>query len=90
MIEKDLLAGCGLATAVARDVPNTGTSAQRRESRVGGTSGPMTVTGVECLIWVKPGKPQCEHMFSAVHPTTDIPANGSFAPGAAICGRVKK
>jgi hypothetical protein len=22
--------------------------------------------------WVKTGKAQCEHMFSAVHPTTDI------------------
>jgi hypothetical protein len=33
--------------------------------------------------WVKSGKPQCEHMFSVVHPTTDIPANGSFAPEAA-------
>jgi hypothetical protein len=32
--------------------------------------------------WVKSGKPQCEHMFSVVHPTTDIPANGSFAPEA--------
>jgi hypothetical protein len=31
---------------------------------------------------VKSGKPQCEHMFSVVHPTTDIPANGSFAPTA--------
>jgi hypothetical protein len=25
-----------------------------------------------CLRWVKTGKAQCEQMFSAVHPTTDI------------------
>jgi hypothetical protein len=25
-------------------------------------------------------------MFSVVHPTTDIPANGSFAPEAAVGG----
>jgi hypothetical protein len=35
---------------------------------------------------VKSEKPQCEHMFSVVHATTDIPANGSFAPVAAPGG----
>jgi hypothetical protein len=25
-----------------------------------------------CLKWVKPGKAQCEHKVSAVHPTTDM------------------
>jgi hypothetical protein len=25
-----------------------------------------------CTAWVKTGKAQCEQMFSAVHPTTDI------------------
>ena len=72
MIEKDLLAGCGLAAAVARDVPNTGTSAQRRESRVGGTSGPMTVTGVECLSRVKRRNTRCEQMSSALLPIADM------------------
>jgi hypothetical protein len=39
---------------------------------------------IQLPLWVKTGKAQCEHMFSVVHPTTDIPANGSFAPEAAI------
>jgi hypothetical protein len=28
--------------------------------------------GSECRCWVKNGKAQGEHLFSAVHPTTDI------------------
>src|SRR5258708_22156489 len=34
--------------------------------------GPETFDQARCLSWVKIRKPQCEHMFSAVHPTTDI------------------
>src|SRR5260370_42179438 len=37
-------------------------------STVAGRSGPAT----QCPRWVKTGKAPCEHMFSAVHPTTDI------------------
>jgi len=33
---------------------------------------------------VKSGKPQYQHMSSVVHPTTDIPANGRFAPTAVV------
>jgi hypothetical protein len=34
--------------------------------------GPETFDQARCLSWVKTGKAQCEHMFSALPPTTDI------------------
>src|SRR6266550_3384362 len=32
----------------------------------------ITVVRSSCRIWVKPGKPQCEHMFSALPLRADI------------------
>jgi hypothetical protein len=39
-----------------------------------GSNGAEAIVGVdiECLERVKSGKAQCEHMFSALPPTTDI------------------
>ncbi len=49
---------------------------------VGAETGIETIAAAhsKCRLRVKSGKPQYEHMSSVVHPTTDIPANGSFAP----------
>jgi hypothetical protein len=48
---------------------------QRSEiiKRLGLGLAPASEAGqARCPSWVKTGKAQCEQMFSAVHPTTDI------------------